>query len=107
MARRKLETLTEQMYYMLLSLARESRHGYEIMQVVSQLTGGRVILGAGTLYALLSRFEEEGYIFLCDTRERRKYYALSTEGRRVLREEYDRLRRLVADGAEILEVTEE
>lgn len=101
-ARKKLETLTEQMYYVLLALARESRHGYEIMQVVGQLTGGRVVLGAGTLYALLSRFEEEGYIFLCDTRERRKYYALSPSGRAALREEYARLRRQVADGEKIL-----
>ncbi len=103
MARRRLETLTEQMYYVLLALTGESRHGYEIMQVVSQLTGGRVVLGAGTLYALLSRFEEEGYIFLCDTRERRKYYALSSAGKAALRAEYGRLRQLVADGAEALE----
>ena len=107
MARRKLETLTEQMYYVLLALAGESRHGYQIMQVVSALTEGRVALGAGTLYALLGRFEEEGFLFLCDTQERRKYYALTEEGRRVLQAEYERLRRLVADGAEILEVTEE
>ena len=103
MARKKLETLTEQMYYVLLSLAGEPRHGYEIMQVVGQLTGGRVVLGAGTLYALLGRFEEEGYIFLCDTRERRKYYALTPVGRAALKEEYDRLRQLVQDGAEALE----
>lgn len=102
MARKKLETLTEQMYYVLLSLAREPRHGYEIMQVVSQLTGGRVSIGAGTLYALLSRFEEEGYIYLSDTQERRKYYALSPNGRTALQEEYDRLRRQVADGSGIL-----
>lgn len=103
MARKKLETLTEQMYYVLLSLAGEPRHGYEIMQVVSQLTGGRVVLGAGTLYALLGRFEEEGYITLCDTRERRKYYTLTPLGRAALKEEYDRLRQLVQDGAEALE----
>lgn len=103
MARKKLETLTEQMYYALLSLAREPRHGYEIMQVVSRLTGGRVVLGAGTLYALLGRFEEEGYIFLHDTRERRKYYALTPAGREALREEYRRLGQMVRDGAEVLE----
>ncbi len=102
MARKKLETLTEQMYYVLLSLAKGPRHGYEIMQYVSQLTDGRVSIGAGTLYALLSRFEEEGYIFLCDTRERRKYYALAADGKTALQEEYDRLCRQVADGAGLL-----
>lgn len=102
MARKKLETLTEPMYYVLLSLVPQSRHGYEIMQHVSQLTGGRVSIGAGTLYALLARFEEEGFIFLQDTQDRRKYYALSPSGKAALQEEYDRLRRQVADGADLL-----
>lgn len=52
MARKKLDTLTEPMYYVLLSLV-EERHGYGVMQYASQLTGGRVATGAGTLYALL------------------------------------------------------
>ena len=56
MARKRLETLTEQMFYVLLSL-REERHGYGIMQAITELTGGRVSVGAGTLYALLERFE--------------------------------------------------
>lgn len=106
MARKKLETLTEQMYYILLSLAGEPRHGYGIMQDVSQRTGGRVNIGAGTLYALLARFEEEGLITLTDIREGRKYYLLTGEGRRILRDEYDRLRRQVADGADALEKEE-
>ena len=55
MARKRLETLTEQMFYVLLSL-RGERHGYGIMQAITELTGGRVSVGAGTLYALLERF---------------------------------------------------
>lgn len=106
MARKKLETLTEQMYYVLLSLTGE-RHGYGIMQYVSDLTHGRVTIGAGTLYALLSRFEEEGLISLTRTFEGRKYYQLTPEGEQTLRGEYDRLRRQVADGAAILSRTEE
>lgn len=105
MARKKLETLTEQMYYVLLSLLQE-RHGYGIMQYVSQLTDGRVAMGAGTLYALLSRFEEEGLITLTDTRDGRKYYKLTAEGEQTLRGEFDRLRRQVQDGAELLDQKE-
>ena len=101
MARRKLETLTEQMYYVLLALTQE-RHGYGIMQYVSDLTHGQVTVGAGTLYALLSRFEAEGLISLTDTREGRKYYKLTPDGAQTLRGEYQRLRRQVADGAAIL-----
>ena len=102
MARKKLETLTEQMYYVLLALNQESLHGYGIMQSVAQLTDGRVSIGAGTLYAHLSRFEEEKLILPTDTTEWRKYYALTPEGRQTLENEFERLRRQVADGERFL-----
>ena len=102
MARKKLETLTEQMYYVLLALTQE-RHGYGIMQHISDLTHEQVTVGAGTLYALLSRFETEGLITLTSTQEGRKYYKLTYEGEQTLRGEYQRLRRQVADGATILD----
>ena len=106
MARKKLETLTEQMYYVLLALT-QKRHGYGVMQHISELTRGQVVVGAGTLYALLARFEEEGLISLTDTREGRKYYKLTREGAQILRGEYRRLRRQVADGAAILDELDE
>lgn len=103
LARKKLETLTEPMYYVLLSLAAGPMHGYRIMQHTAQLTQGRVALGAGTLYALLGRFEEAGYIALCGLEEGRKSYELTPAGRQALEQEYDRLRRQVSDGAGLLD----
>ena len=91
MARRKLETLSEQMYYVLLSLHTEPMHGYRIMQYVNDLTQGRVVIGAGTLYALLARFEEG-----------RKSYDLTDVGQKTLENEFDRLRQQVSDGAKQL-----
>ena len=85
----------------LLSLV-EERHGYGIMQYASQLTGGQVAVGAGTLYALLDRFERDGLIARTRLEDNRKYYRLTAEGRRVLEEEFDRLRRQVADGERVL-----
>ena len=52
MARKKLGTLSEQMYYVLLVL-REERCGAQIAEAVDALTQHRVSLGPGTLYALL------------------------------------------------------
>lgn len=101
MARKRLETLTEQMYYVLLSLTVE-RHGYGIMQYAAQMTDGRVTMGAGTLYALLARFEKEGMILHTRTEDNRKYYRLTADGRQMLEEEYARLCRQVADGAAAL-----
>ena len=103
MARKKLETLSEQMYYILLSLHTGPMHGYRIMQYVSELTQGRVVIGAGTLYALLGRFEEEGFIRLSGTSEGRKYYDLAPAGRQALENEFERLRHQVSDGARLLE----
>lgn len=103
MARKKLETLTEQMYYVLLSLLGQERHGYGIMQAVADRTAGRVAIGAGTLYALLGRFEAEGLIRRTGEAEGRKNYTLTPLGEQTLREEYARLRRQVQDGAQLLE----
>ena len=79
MAREKFKNLTEPMYYILLSL-HEERHGYEVMQYIEQLTAGRVIVGAGTLYNLLSRFQKEGIIALISDDGRKKTYKLTLDG---------------------------
>ena len=47
MARKKLEILSEQMYYVLLSLHSGPMHGYRIMQYVTALTQGRVVMAPG------------------------------------------------------------
>ena len=100
MARKKLDTLTEQMYYLLLAL-HEPGHGYAIMERVRELTDGRLQIGPGTLYTLLSRFEGEGLIRLTAVADNRKVYGLTQRGKEELQHEYDRLRRLVADGEAI------
>lgn len=101
MARKKLDTLTEQMYYVLLAL-REERHGYGVMQYISELTQGRVTVGAGTLYALLDRFEGDGLIRRTAEADKRKYYRLTSEGDQALRTEYERIRRQAEDMDRVL-----
>ena len=96
--------MTEAMYYLLLALLRPA-HGYRLMQQVSEASGGRVTMGAGTMYGLLSKLEKEGLIKLQNQDERRKTYALTQEGKAALRAEYRRLRRLVSDG-DAMEVDE-
>ena len=96
MAREQLKNLTEPMYYILLALQREN-HGYGIMQEIEELTGGRVIVGAGTLYTLLGRFEKEEIIEQVAEEDRRKTYIITEKGRQLLDEEIQRLRMLLAD----------
>ena len=102
MAREQLKTLTEPMYYILLMLS-EPQHGYGIMQEVEKLTEGRVKIGAGTLYNLLSRFEEENIIIQLSEEDRRKTYTLTDKGLSILKDEYTRLKQLVSDGSVLLE----
>lgn len=100
MAREQLQNLTEPMYYILLALV-EERHGYEIMQTIEQFTDGRVVVGPGTLYALLARFQKEGFIKLVSEDGRKKTYILTAEGKDVLEEEISRLKQLIKDGERI------
>ena len=101
MARQQLQTLSEPMYYILLSLV-EPRHGYAIMIFIRKITQGRVQVGAGTLYALLSRFESERLIDFVRSEDNKKIYQLSNDGREVLLKEYERIQTLVKDGSRIL-----
>lgn len=102
MAKEQLKTLTEPMYYILLTLS-EPQHGYGIMQEVERRTEGRVKIGAGTLYNLLSRFEEENIIVQISEENRRKTYTLTDKGLNILMDEYQRLKQLVSDGSDFLE----
>lgn len=97
MAREQLKNLTEPMYYILLSLLQDN-HGYGIMQMVEELTEGRVAIGAGTLYSLLGRFEREEIIYQVAEENRRKIYHITERGESLLKEEYERLNHLVEDG---------
>ena len=61
MAREKFQTLTEQMFYILLCLQEEC-YGMDIMEKVAAMTAGRVTIGPGTLYNLLEQFQKAGII---------------------------------------------
>ncbi len=96
--------LTEATYYILLSLVRP-RHGYGIMQMTEDLSGGRVRLAAGTLYGALSALSAKGWIIQlpAEDESRRKEYRLTEKGLQVLRREVARLRELADNGERILE----
>lgn len=96
MSKKRKKALTQPMYYVLLSL-QEKRHGYEIMQYVEWLTEGRVKIGPGTLYSLLSRFEVEGYIKMVSDDDNKKTYLIQSLGEQALNEEIERLRSLLED----------
>ncbi len=97
MAREQFQTLTEPMYYILLALTEECC-GVDIMEKVKSISHGRVVVGPGTLYAMLAKFEENGVIKLTASEGRRKSYVITDKGLDMLKEEYNRLKTLVEDG---------
>lgn len=96
MPRAKFQTLTEQMYYILLCLAEECC-GIDIMDKVPAMTDGRVSVGSGTLYNLLEQFLEAGMIRETKAEGRRRSYILTDKGRDTLETERMRLERQLAD----------
>jgi DNA-binding PadR family transcriptional regulator len=82
--------LTEATYYIMLSLI-EPLHGYGVMQKVEQTSQGTVKVGPGTLYGVFSTLEKEALIVKVKEEERRKCYALTPKGKRVLISQIERL----------------
>jgi DNA-binding PadR family transcriptional regulator len=99
-------------FLILLMLAKNGdRHGYGIMQDVSEHTENSIELEAGSLYRTIRRLQEDGLLEESSRRpaadlddERRRYYRLTPFGKRVVAAEAARLRRLVriAESARIL-----
>ena len=89
------------MFYILLSLKQE-RHGYAIMQYVKELTKGRILLGAGTVYSSLGKLDSDGLIKSVREEERRKIYTITPVGNEILHEEATRINELAMNIRELL-----
>ena len=96
MAREKYQTLTEQMFYILICLTQESC-GVDIMKKVEELTNGRVVIGPGTIYSLLDKFVKEKIIIETKIENRKKNYIITSRGKEMLEKEYLRVTKLKND----------
>jgi DNA-binding PadR family transcriptional regulator len=87
--------MQEATFLILTALAAGSQHGYGIITDVTEISGGRVRLRAGTLYTALDRLRADELIAvdreeIVDNRLRR-YYRLTPDGVKVLAAEAARL----------------
>jgi len=92
--------LTPQVFHILVALADRDQHGYAIMQDVAERTSGSMRLSPGTLYGSIKRMLEQGLIVELREKdrpgshhddERRRYYRLTSFGRKVVKAEAARL----------------
>jgi len=98
MPKQKLRPLPSAAFQILLALVDEDLHGYGIMRQVKEQTEGRMRLGPGTLYSSIQTLLEGKLIEQVDVRadsrlgqERRRYYRLTSAGRKLVRSEAERL----------------
>jgi PadR family transcriptional regulator, regulatory protein PadR len=87
--------MREPTFLVLAALAGGRKHGYGLIADAKQLSDGRVILGVGTLYAVLDRLGEQGLVEaageeVVDGRHRR-YYELTDTGLTALEAQIERL----------------
>ena len=85
----------------LLALSDQPRHGWRLVRDVQERLGDDRLL-PGNFYRTLRRMLADGLIEEAPSKdrgddERRRYFQLTTEGARVLRDEARRLERLVLD----------
>lgn len=100
----KLLPLSAPVFHILIALADGDQHGYAIMQDVAARTGGQIRLSPGTLYGAIKRLLEDGLIQELEDRptqgkddERRRYYRVTSFGRRVARAEAARMAAVLRD----------
>jgi PadR family transcriptional regulator, regulatory protein PadR len=81
-------------------LEARQRHGYEISKLIERESAGVLTFNVASLYPLLYRLEKRGWIqgrwIDKAGQRRRRYYQLTTEGRKVLRAQRSNWRAFVA-----------
>jgi DNA-binding PadR family transcriptional regulator len=97
-----LTPLSPAVFHLLLALGDGERHGYALKREIALCTGGKLNLGPGVLYGSINKMLELGLIEESDDRpdphlddERRRYYRITSYGRKVARAEAARMRELV------------
>ena len=72
-------------------LAKSESYGYEIIQKLRSVSGGRIEWSEGMLYPLLHRMEKEGMIKSewrsTESGRKRKYYRINKQGKMALQNE--------------------
>ena len=106
MLRRMPPRLQEPTFLILTALVEAPLHGYALLRRVEELSGGRVRLRAGTLYAALDRLVGEGLVAVEGEEvvegRLRRYYVLSEIGHHALALEAHRWKANVAAANRVL-----
>jgi DNA-binding PadR family transcriptional regulator len=87
--------LTPLSFQILVALADGPKHGYGILKEIEDASGGSFATSTGTLYLAIQRLEQGGLLEHSSGDSRRRYYALTREGREAATVEARRLASLL------------
>lgn len=99
MPKKPLESLTESMFYVLMAFGRGSMCGIQVVEFIQERTNGRIQMGPATVYTILGKYEQEGYIEEIAVEGRKRTYQITPRGHQAYQEEVSRLTQCVADAA--------
>lgn len=91
MPRSSLQNLTESMFYVLMALRQKPMCGTQIAAFIERATKTRLCIGPATLYTILSKFEEVGYIEEISVEGRKRTYRITSRGQDAYQQEVNRL----------------
>ena len=101
---RNLSPLTESTFYTLLVL-QNPLHGYGIIKEVEEMTKGRLVLAAGTLYGVIQNLIKYELIYLYNEdikSKKKKEYQVTQLGRELLKYETKRLKEMVRNSRKVV-----
>ncbi|HOJ01230.1 MAG TPA: helix-turn-helix transcriptional regulator [Anaerolineaceae bacterium] len=94
--------LTETSFYILLSLI-QPLHGYGIIKKIEEMTAGRILMGAGTLYGALKNLLENGLIVEVESSsDRRRDYQITLKGKDLVLQELIRYEELIKNARSVV-----
>ncbi|WP_407272681.1 PadR family transcriptional regulator [Radiobacillus sp. PE A8.2] len=94
------DRFSEPTLFILISLAEGNKHGYAIMEDIENSYD--IKLGPGTLYGAISRMEKLELIEAIPSKDRKKPYQITSEGRQYLQEKLKEIETVTKLGFERL-----
>ena len=86
--------LTDSIFLILLTML-QPVHGYGIMQTLSELTKGEVVIGPATMYTTLKKMKAAGWIREEKGEDAKILYQVTEQGRSVLEQDHARRKHMM------------
>jgi len=87
----------------LLIIYKYRPHGYELMKMIKEISGGLLQPGPGTIYPILFLLKSQGLIQEIRSEDRRKRYEITEEGVKHLEEFLPQMRKMMKNILDLID----